>query len=196
MKVNNMTKAVATLFFLGLTLQILAFLGSSTENIEIVRTILLKRYENASIGLSNLAKSQDVLIPGSRGFEELSELLKQESAKKYPGKASEIREMSVVEIRRLDGGMGFGASGANPYNPISFKLSTGELIEVDLSILKEWVNALRSNRVFYFSAFIFSLGVACQILAFTIEVRDTQEKTATTETVQTSVEPGETDSDK
>ena len=158
-----MGRITVILFFIGILIEALAFIGSKAEDIPFVLSIVSPSYANAKDGLSEMERTM-VLLPNQDGFIELSAIFYKNLVLWNPGR--DVSSLSVVKITRKKANMTVGTLHAKEVVPLIFTMSNGQDLKWELGALMEDVNNLKAKHLFFTSIVVFVIGIGIQILGF------------------------------
>jgi len=162
-----MKPSAFALFGLGLLFEICAFVVDRADHIPFVLSILASGYVAAQAGLGTLELEKS-LSSEDKGFQELSELFKNELVERNPDEPIAFF-LSVDRMERGNAILGFNQTRARERIPIKFFLSNGQEISWDLFELEERLEKNKSTRLFRAAVVIFLVGVVIQIKGFMLQ---------------------------
>ena len=171
-----MKTSALVLFVLGILFAICAFLGDEADNMPFVLRLVAPEYTECQSGLVELEKEM-ILSPGDQGFEALAKTFLSRLARDNP--PDRLAGVSITKIERNRPIAAFGKLLAGQVVKVTFSLSSGQTIDWSLDRLSEAVLALKTGRIFPFSAILLSGGILIQIVGFLLQVREARRKLGT-----------------
>ncbi|MCK4395281.1 MAG: hypothetical protein KAW56_14270 [Candidatus Marinimicrobia bacterium] len=161
-----MRKLVISLFFIGLTFEIFAFLIDNAAQISWITQITARKYFLAKRGLDQL-KEKKILNSNDQGFIVLEEMVIIELHKSNP--ANLLINIHVKNFKRGTPFLGFDSDYVGTRTPVDIFLSNGQTIKWSLEQLSEKVEVLRESLFLKSAILIFCAGVVIQIISFIID---------------------------
>jgi hypothetical protein len=164
-----MKTSAVTLFVIGILLAVAAFLSDKAENLPFVVPLLAPEHAKAQEGLQGLEKKM-TLTPTDDGFGSLAAIFLARLSDQNP--PERLVGITVVKIERHRPSLVFGKLRAGEVVTVRFVLSNGQSLDWNLDKLAEAVSALKTHRLFIFSAFVLAAGILVQILGFILQARE------------------------
>ena len=171
-----MRKFALVLFVSGLILEAAAFLLSNADDFPIVLGVVSRDYALATQGLNSL-ESGNELLPNMVGFEECADpylaILRQQNP---PEVLSGISITRFFHPPRVEQGFNVNR-GVSTKRPLEIFLSNGEKIDSTVEALEIKINRLKKGSLLFAAVVAFFIGVALQVIGFTIERRSERAST-------------------
>lgn len=186
-----MKPSAVALFILGILLAVAAFLGEKADNLPFILSLVAPEYTEAQSGLAELEKKM-IVSPGDRGFEALANTFLSRLAKDNP--PDRLKDVTITKIERHRPALVFRKLRAGEVVKITFSLSNDQTIDWNYDKLSEAIIALKTGRIFRFSAFVLFGGILIQAVGFIIQVLETRRNLGTTSAVAQTVTQADTNS--